>query len=103
LSSQKKKVLPTGTSPRHIWLAPESVRAVARDCSIVVDMNLVQELREELGGKEARDSAFQFVDVEFQAMADGAFCDLGFPEITLSNAWDIFIAVVDILEHLVVV
>ncbi|KAG1879844.1 hypothetical protein F4604DRAFT_1497415, partial [Suillus subluteus] len=23
LSSQKKKVLPTGTSPQHIWLAPE--------------------------------------------------------------------------------
>ncbi|KAG2345670.1 hypothetical protein BDR05DRAFT_946703 [Suillus weaverae] len=99
LSLQKKKVLPTRISTHHIWLAPDSVRALVRDCLISIDMDLVQELQEELGGLEARDTAFQFIDVKFQAMADDIFCNLGFPDITLANAWDVFVAVVDILEH----
>ncbi|KAH7929145.1 hypothetical protein BV22DRAFT_1029764 [Leucogyrophana mollusca] len=99
LSTQKKKLLPTGTSPRQLWLAPESARATARDCSIAVDMRLVQQLREALGGREARDLAFRFVDAEFEAMADEALGGLEFPDITLSSAWDVFVAIVDTLSR----
>ncbi|KAF4586441.1 Transposase [Pleurotus pulmonarius] len=98
LSKQKKKVLPSGTSPRQMWLDPQSVRADARDCSIVANMNIVRQLREGLGGTEGRAQAYAFVDPEFGALADSALGELNFPAITLMNAWDIFIAVVEILS-----
>ncbi|KAH7904526.1 hypothetical protein BJ138DRAFT_1119331 [Hygrophoropsis aurantiaca] len=99
LSPQKHKLLPSGTSPRQMWLAPESVRANARNCSISVDTNLVRQLREELGGAEERERLMNFVDAEFKAAADDALGQLGYPIITLSSAWDVFVAVVDILTH----
>jgi hypothetical protein len=82
-----------------MWLAPQSVQETARDCSITINMKTVHQLREELGGVEARDAAFRFVDPEFQADADEAYVELGCPDITLLSAWDIFIAVADILNR----
>ena len=82
-----------------MWLVPDSVRATARDCSIHVNMDTVHQLREDLGGKEAREAALRFVDAEFEARADEVYGDLNYPEITLASAWDIFVAVVDILSH----
>lgn len=99
LSKQKKKTLPTGTSPRHMWLAPKSVRATARNCSVQVNMESVHRLRDEMGGHEAREEAMQFVSEEFAAEADNALGQLGFPPITLSSAWDVFLAVDDILSQ----
>jgi hypothetical protein len=98
LSSQKHKLLPAGTSPRQIWLVPDAVRATARNCSIHVNMGLVHQLREELGGIDGREEAFRFVDAEFAAEADEALAQLGYPDITLSSAWDVFVAVNDILS-----
>lgn len=99
LSKQKKKTLPTGTSPRHMWLTPTSVRATARNCSVRVNMESVRRLRGEMGGHEGREEAMQFVSEEFAAEADNAFGALGYPLITLSSAWDIFVAVDDILSR----
>jgi hypothetical protein len=98
LSSQKKKVLPTGTSPRQMWLSPGTTRASARNCSIRINTETVQRLRDGIGGIEGHEEAFRFVDAEFAAEADDALAELGYPQITLSSAWDIFIAVVDILS-----
>ena len=98
ISSQKHKILPTGTSPRQMWLVPDSVRVTARDCSIHVNMNTVQQMREDLGGAEGREKAMRFVDVEFQAEADEVLAELKYPNITLSSAWDIFVAVHDVLS-----
>jgi hypothetical protein len=81
-----------------MWLVPEAVRATARNCSVRVDMATVHQLREELGGEEAREQAFRFVDAEFEALADDALADLDYPEITLSSAWDVFIAITDVLS-----
>lgn len=81
-----------------MWLDPQSVRADAHDCSIVANMNIVQQLREGLGGIDGRAQAYAFVDPEFSALADSALGELNFPAITLMNAWDIFIAVVEILS-----
>jgi len=100
LSYQKKKTLPSGTSPRHMWEVPEEVVASARNCFIRVDMDSVKQLREEFGGTEGRAEAFKFVDDEFAAEADEALGVLNFPLITLSSAWDIFVAIGDILVNL---
>jgi len=98
ISTQKHKTLPTGTSPRQMWLVPEEVRATSRNCSVNVNMITVGQLREELGGAEKRDETFRFVDAEFEALADNALADLNYPDITLSSSWDVFIAVTDILS-----
>jgi len=60
-------------------------------------MNLIQDLRERLGGQEGRDLAFRFVDDEFATVADRAWTQLGCPEITLMSAWDIFAALASLL------
>ena len=61
-------------------------------------METVHQLREDLGGAEGRDQSFRFVDAEFVALADEALCELNYPEITLSSAWDVFIAIHDLLS-----
>ena len=61
-------------------------------------MHTVHELRMDLGGAEGRKQAFRFVDVEFEALADEALAQLNYPDITLSSAWDVFIAVHDLLS-----
>jgi hypothetical protein len=81
-----------------MWLVPDAVRATARNCSVRVDMATVQQLREELGGREGRDQAFRFVDAEFIALADDALADLDYPAITLASAWDVFVAISDKLS-----
>jgi hypothetical protein len=92
ISKQKHKTLPTGTSPRHMWLVPESVCATSRNCSVHVNMHTVHQLRGDLGGAEGCKRAFQFVDTEFEALAE-----LNYPDITLSSVWDVFVAVNDLL------
>jgi hypothetical protein len=81
-----------------MWEVPEDVVACARNCFVRVNPDLVKQLREELGGLDGRAGAFQFVDDEFAATANDAFGSLGFPLISLSSAWDIFVAVDDILS-----
>ncbi|KAI0739762.1 hypothetical protein C8Q80DRAFT_1274789 [Daedaleopsis nitida] len=99
IRTQSDKALPSGTSPRHMVLAPEAVRATAKDCSIKVRMELVHELREELNPEISRNEAYAFVDDEFQAMADAVYIAMGSPAITLSNAWDVFDRVVEGLSE----
>lgn len=81
-----------------MWLAPESVRASARNCSIAVDMETVRQLCEDYGGIEACEESFRFVSAEFEALADEAYGELNYPQITLNSAWDVFIAVCDHLR-----
>lgn len=78
-----------------MWLVPEAVRPTARNCSICVNMTTVHQLREDLGGIEGRELAFRFVDAEFEAEANEILAELNYPVITLSSAWDIFIAITD--------
>jgi hypothetical protein len=82
-----------------MWLVPEAVCATSRNCSVNVNMETVYQLRKDLGGAEAREQAFRFVDVEFDAIADNALAKLNYPDITLSSAWDVFIAITDILAR----
>lgn len=95
---QKDKDLPSGTSPVHIWTCPTNVRPTARDCRVNVRREKIRELRDEIGGEAGRRQAYQFVTPDFQAVADGAYADLGYPRITLATAWNVFKAVVDVLR-----
>ena len=81
-----------------MWLVPESVCATSRNCSVRVNLETVHQMREDLGGAEGRQQAFRFVDAEFEALADEALAELNYPDITLSSAWDVFVAVNDLLS-----
>ena len=59
---------------------------------------MIQQLRDQIGGEKARQEAFQFVTPEFQAIADGAYADLGYPQLALANAWAVFSAMVNVLR-----
>ena len=83
-----------------MWLAPESLRIDAKNCSIRVNIETVQAMRKELGRMEACKAAYQFVDPVFTAEVDAAYVDLGCPAIAHTSAWDVFLGVVDILESL---
>lgn len=87
-----------GSSPKNMLLNPSSVRVTARDCSIRVSPQLVQEICEVYSGAEGRDAAYRFVSRVFQAAADEAFVQLGRSEITLDSIWSVFTDVVQILE-----
>ena len=95
---QKQKDLPSGTSPIHIWTCPTHARPTARDCRVFVRPDMVRKLRDQIGGEESRRKAYQFVLPEFQAVADAAYADLDYPCITLTTAWTIFLAMVDVLR-----
>jgi len=94
---KKRKNLPIGTSPHHIWLVPDSVCVTSFNCSVWVDMHTVHHLRMDLGGAEGCEKAFWFVDVGFEALADEDLAELNYPD-THSSAWDVFIAVHDLLS-----
>ena len=95
---QKDKDLPSGTSPIHMWTCPTQSRPTARDCRVYVRQELINELRDQIGGAEGRQQAYEFVTQEFRAEADGAYVDLGCPPITLKTAWSIFFSVVNVLR-----
>ncbi|KAJ6544668.1 hypothetical protein DFH09DRAFT_1390008, partial [Mycena vulgaris] len=98
LSKSKGKQNASGSSPKNMFLNPQSARVDARDCSIRVNPELVRELREAYGGAEARDKAYRFVTRIFQAAADGAYLEIGRPEINLDTIWTTFTNIVRILE-----
>lgn len=98
IQKSNKKKNPSGSSPKNLLLNPMAGRISARDCSIRVNPETVHELREAYGGVEARDAAYRFVSVEFQALADTAYVSLGCPEVNLESVWSIFTSVINILE-----
>ena len=59
---------------------------------------LVEELRDQIGGAEGRRQAYEFVTPDFRAEADEAYIDIGSPPITLVTAWNIFVSVVNVLK-----
>lgn len=95
---QKEKDLPSGTSPIHIWSCPTHMRPTARDCRVHVHRDMIRHLHDQIGGEEAHQEAYQFVTPEFQAEADGAYADLGYPRITLKTAWTVFHAIVAVVQ-----
>lgn len=98
LRSQPNKLNPSGTSPLHMLEAPDSVRPGARHCGIRVRKELVDQLRQSIGGMAGRELALSFSTPRFQKIADNAYLSLGSPEITLNTAWKVWKAMVNLLQ-----
>jgi hypothetical protein len=99
-TGHKDKVNPYRSSPKNMLINSESVRATGHDCSIRVNPETVECLRQAYGGEEERKKAYRFISREFEALADGVYLDLGRPTITLELGWAIFTLMVEKIEGL---
>lgn len=84
IRKDNKKALPSGTNSNHIYSFPGKYDM--QDCRIPVDIRVIKEIKEELGGE----SLLDFVSPEFAEHANIAFHILGAPKLTGENIWSIF-------------
>jgi len=90
---QRDKLLPSGVSPNTAYVLPENFNAV--DCLQQIDGNLIDGILQEF--EEGRKSVEDWgVPADFAACAQEAFERLRSPEVTLSNVWIIFAALLNI-------
>ena len=57
-----------------------------RNCLLKVDLAVVHELKEAMGG----DKILEFVGAEFSQCAQAAYDTLGIMDLNLENAWHVF-------------
>ncbi|KAJ7893121.1 hypothetical protein B0H14DRAFT_3675782 [Mycena olivaceomarginata] len=79
------KINPSGSCPINMFTNPAST---------------VAELRVAYGGEEARSKAYRWVSEEFKFNTDVIYYNLGAPERSLSNGWNIFKLMVAKIEEL---
>jgi len=79
-----KKFLPSGISPMEAMARHQEFGAT--DCLVPVNIELIQHLKEALGGEEL----LRFVDTEFAAHCESVYDSLGSPLVTFVNAWEVF-------------
>jgi hypothetical protein len=84
MRKDKNKAGPSGDSRNNLYLMPE--RWGGKDCLQKVDVNIIRELKEAIGGE----SLIQFVTPEYAAMAEEIYEALHVSEITVDNVWYIF-------------
>lgn len=83
---QKKKEMPSGTSPMDVFSVPESYGY--EDIRVPVDVDVVEHLRGQIA--ESRDEAFRFVPDQFKAAAEEVYAVLGRPQLDLGSGWRVF-------------
>ncbi|KAF8185576.1 hypothetical protein K438DRAFT_2155443 [Mycena galopus ATCC 62051] len=97
---QRDKNMPSGHIPVLAFEHPEHLGGI--DCRICVPKEAVIELRklltEEVGSRESHLS-WPGVTLEFEAMAQAVWEDIGSPAMSMDSAWDIFAQMSDIIEN----
>lgn len=58
----------------------------AEYCLQLVDINIIKEIKQKLGGEEL----LQFVNKDVALHCEAMYCALGSPGVTLNNAWHVF-------------
>ncbi|KAG7090297.1 hypothetical protein E1B28_011894 [Marasmius oreades] len=96
---QTNSPLPSGVTPRHVMECPEEFGLVSG--AINVPVELIAELRAQL---PPHDEVFQWVDNDFDAIADVAFRVTGSPSLVgpkaMRNAWTIFGQMAEVIAQL---
>lgn len=78
------KAGPSGMSRNNAFFMPESWGG--KNCLLPVDLEVVREIKKELGG----DEILEFVSREFSDRAEAAYQTLGVQDLTFDNVWPIF-------------
>ncbi|KAF8508282.1 hypothetical protein JB92DRAFT_3121039 [Gautieria morchelliformis] len=105
IHSQPEKAMPSGMTPRHIYTCPEEWGAESLAIPLQTDEQDEADVEHEI--RELRNSldmpcseAFRWVDDDFDQAAQLLFQQLGSPPITALSAWDLFMAMVPVLQDM---
>ena len=89
ICKQSKKILPSGVTPDFAFTFPE--RYGASNCLIPVDVQIVDEILNDL--KVEKEALTDWgVLQEFARKAEAGLTQMGVKEVTKSNAWIVFAA-----------
>jgi len=92
--SQKKKLMPSGTTPMNIFTTPAKYGGAR--LSQPVSLECIQELRNNLS--ETREEAFRWVEDDFAAAAEEVYEAVGSPSLSLATGWQVFSMMSPVLE-----
>lgn len=84
MRKDKEKAGPSGMSRNEAFSSPASWGG--RNCLLQVDMAIIQELKEAMGG----DDILDFVSMEFSQRAQAAYDTLGITDLNIENVWYVF-------------
>ena len=84
MRNDNEKVGPSGMSRNEAFSLPESWGG--RNCLLEVDLAVIRELKEAMGG----DEILEFVGAEFSQRAQAAYDTLGIMDLNLENVWHVF-------------
>ena len=84
MRKDREKAGPSGMSRNEAFSLPESWGG--RNCLLKVDMGVIRELKEAMGG----DEILNFVSVEFSQRAQAAYDTLKINDLNIENVWYIF-------------
>lgn len=84
MRKDKHKPGPSGMSRNEAFSMPEQWGG--RNCLLPVDVNVIREIKEAMGG----DSLLEFTTPEFSAEVQAAYDTLGVAKLTLENVWHVF-------------
>lgn len=84
MRKDREKAGPSGMSRNEAFSLPASWGG--RNCLLEVDMGIIRELKEAMGGDEILD----FVPVEFSQQAQAAYDTLGIHDLNIENVWYVF-------------
>lgn len=84
MRKDNQKPGPSGMSRNEAFSMPE--KWGGRNCLLPVDVNVIREIKEAMGG----DSLLDFTTPEYAAEVKAAYDTLGVSELTPENVWHIF-------------
>jgi hypothetical protein len=92
MRKDKTKIHPSGVSP-NVAMSLHSTKYGAENCLQEVPKETVKEMLENLDGE----SLLAFVDDEYAAKAQQVYNSLGIANLSLTNVWDIFEAMLPLV------
>ena len=84
MRKDNEKEGPSGMSRNEAFSLPENWGG--RDCLLKVDVAVIRELKEAMGG----DEMLEFVSAEFSQRVQAAYDTLGVVDLDLENVWHVF-------------
>ena len=84
MRKDKDKIGPSGMSRNEAFSLPEEWSG--RNCLLPVDVNVIREIKAEMGG----DALLEFISAEFSARAQAVYDPLGITKLMIENIWHVF-------------
>jgi hypothetical protein len=87
----KDKAGPSGMARNTAFSFPEKWNG--RNCLLPVDVAVIRQIKEVLGG----DEILEFVSADFAVRAQAAYESLGISRLKFDNVWDVFTAMLSLV------